>query len=108
MTVGLLSSPALGSKEQKSPSRGFFWTHLWLSMILASFSSIILVLDTSTSPVSASTTSPTRKRPRTRSENFSMTCPFSLISETLMPWVTWQSSSRMMTSWETSTIRRVR
>ena len=31
-----------------------------------------------------------------------------LISETLMPWVTWQSSSRMMTSWETSTMRRGR
>ena len=50
----------------------------------------------------------TGKRPLTRSENFSMTWPFSLISDTTMPLSTPQSSSRMMTSWHTSTMRRVR
>ena len=61
-----------------------------------------------TSPVSGSTMSRTGKRPRRRSANFSIVWPFSLISSTQMPWSTPQSSSRMMTSWLTSTRRRVR
>ena len=76
--------------------------------IIASSSVIILSLDTSTLPVSASTKSSHRYRPIRRSCMDSMTSLPSRMSKTSRPVAAPQSSSRMITSWETSTRRRVR
>ncbi len=74
----------------------------------AAASPIICSPATITSPVLGSITSEQVKRPTSRSRIGSIISLPSLMSDTQMPSVVPQSSSRTITSWETSTRRRVR